>query len=44
MWKIEREFKPKMDEAEREKLYKVWKAAVERSLGWARILKEAGIE
>lgn len=44
MWKIERIFEPKMDEAERERLYKVWGEAVERSLGWARVLKEAGFE
>ncbi|MEM2913126.1 MAG: glycerol kinase GlpK [Candidatus Bathyarchaeia archaeon] len=44
MWKIERIFEPKMDGAERERLYKVWREAVERSLGWARVLKEAGFE
>ncbi|MBS7634410.1 glycerol kinase GlpK [Candidatus Bathyarchaeota archaeon] len=44
MWKIERIFEPKMDDAERERLYKIWGEAVKRSLGWARILKEAGFE
>ncbi|MEM1582099.1 MAG: glycerol kinase GlpK [Candidatus Bathyarchaeia archaeon] len=44
MWKAERIFEPVMSEAEREKLYKVWKKAVERSLSWAKILKETGLE
>ncbi len=44
MWKIEKIFEPKMDDDERERLYKIWGEAVKRSLGWARILKEAGFE
>ncbi|AHF79704.1 glycerol kinase GlpK [Thermococcus paralvinellae] len=38
LWKVERVFEPKMDEKEREKLYKGWKEAVKRALGWARII------
>jgi glycerol kinase len=33
-WKINREFKPNMDEKKRERLYKGWKRAVSRSLSW----------
>jgi glycerol kinase len=33
-WDMDREFVPSMDEAEREKLYKGWKRAVERARGW----------
>lgn len=33
-WAMDREFVPSMDEAEREKLYKGWKRAVERARGW----------
>lgn len=35
-WKVERIFKPTMDEAKRERLYSGWKAAVKRALGWAK--------
>ncbi len=35
-WKMEREFTPKMDPETRERLYKGWKAAVKRALGWAK--------
>jgi glycerol kinase len=35
-WKVERIFKPKMDPEKRERLYKGWKAAVKRALGWAK--------
>jgi len=35
-WKVERIFRPAMDERTREKLYKGWKAAVKRSLDWAK--------
>ncbi len=34
LWEVDRKFVPKMDEAEREKLYARWKRAVSRSLGW----------
>lgn len=34
MWKVDTMFEPKMDEAERERLYRNWKSAVERALGW----------
>ncbi len=35
-WRAEREFVPRMDEETRERLYRGWKAAVRRALGWAR--------
>jgi glycerol kinase len=35
-WRKEREFAPAMDPETRERLYKGWKAAVQRALGWAR--------
>jgi glycerol kinase len=35
-WKVDRVFKPKMREEERERLYSGWKAAVKRALGWAK--------
>jgi glycerol kinase len=35
-WRMEREFTPRMSPGMREKLYSGWKAAVKRSLGWAR--------
>ena len=35
-WKVEKIFKPSMDREMRERLYKGWKVAVERSLDWAR--------
>jgi glycerol kinase len=34
-WAMEREFTPRMAEHEREELYRGWKRAVQRSLGWA---------
>ncbi|MDI6600779.1 MAG: glycerol kinase GlpK [Thermoanaerobacteraceae bacterium] len=34
-WNVDRQFKPSMDEEKKEKLYKGWKKAVERSLNWA---------
>ncbi|HJU45091.1 MAG TPA: glycerol kinase GlpK [Vicinamibacterales bacterium] len=34
-WALDREFRPKMDPAERERLYAGWKKAVDRSLDWA---------
>ncbi|SHK30284.1 glycerol kinase [Anaerobranca californiensis DSM 14826] len=33
-WSVDRTFKPQMDEADKEKLYKGWKRAVERALKW----------
>ncbi|MEM3260893.1 MAG: glycerol kinase GlpK, partial [Conexivisphaerales archaeon] len=35
-WKLEREFLPKMESEMRDRLYNGWKAAVRRSLGWAK--------
>lgn len=34
-WRAERTFKPRMREEDREKLYRGWRKAVERALGWA---------
>ena len=34
-WALDREFRPSMDAATREKLYAGWKKAVSRSLDWA---------
>jgi glycerol kinase len=34
--KIEKEFKPKMEEAIRAKLYKGWQKAVKRTMGWSK--------
>jgi glycerol kinase len=39
LWKADRVFEPKWAEEKRERLYKGWKAAVERAKGW---LKEVG--
>lgn len=44
MWKVERIFEPKISSIERDRLYKVWRKAVERCLGWAKILEDAGLE
>jgi glycerol kinase len=35
-WKVDRTFEPQMGVDQREELYRGWKRAVERSLGWAR--------
>ncbi len=35
-WRVERVFKPRMDPETRERLYRGWKAAVKRALGWAK--------
>lgn len=35
-WALDREFVPRMPEAEREQRYATWKKGVERSLGWAQ--------
>ncbi|ASJ15622.1 glycerol kinase [Thermococcus chitonophagus] len=40
LWKVERVFEPKLDEKTREKLYRGWKEAVKRALGWAKIVDE----
>jgi len=34
-WALDREFRPKMEATERERLYAGWKKAVDRSLDWA---------
>jgi len=44
MWKAEKTFEPKIRADERDRLYKVWRRAVERALGWAKILREANLE
>ncbi len=44
MWRAEKIFEPMINETERNKLYEAWKKAVEKSLGWAKILKEEGLE
>jgi glycerol kinase len=33
-WAVDKDWKPKMGEAEREKLYKDWLKAVERTFDW----------
>jgi glycerol kinase len=40
-WAMDKEFVPSMDEAERERLYKGWKRAVERSRGWVQPEEES---
>jgi glycerol kinase len=35
-WKLDRVFKPRMDIETRERLYRGWRAAVQRALGWAK--------
>lgn len=44
MWRAERIFEPTMSRCERDRMYMVWKEAVKRSLSWAKVLKEAGLE
>lgn len=39
LWRVEKVFEPKMDEETREKLYRGWKEAVKRALGWARVVE-----
>lgn len=41
LWKAERIFEPKMDEKTRERLYKGWKEAVKRAMGWAKVVDSA---
>ena len=36
LWRVEKTYMPRMPQETREKLYKGWKAAVKRALGWAR--------
>jgi len=36
LWRVERVFKPSMNVDERERLYRGWRAAVKRALGWAK--------
>ncbi|MEZ0345768.1 MAG: glycerol kinase GlpK [Infirmifilum sp.] len=36
LWKAEKVFKPQMELERRERLYKGWKSAVSRALGWAK--------
>ncbi|MGQ4892643.1 MAG: glycerol kinase GlpK [Candidatus Njordarchaeia archaeon] len=40
IWSVDRIYEPKIDEKERENLYKAWKEAVKRALGWAKNLNE----
>ncbi|WP_297063050.1 glycerol kinase GlpK [Thermococcus sp.] len=40
LWKVEKIFEPKMDEKTREKLYRGWKEAVKRAMGWAKVVGE----
>ncbi|WP_297457903.1 glycerol kinase GlpK [Thermococcus sp.] len=40
LWKVEKIFEPKMDEETREKLYRGWKEAVKRAMGWAKIIDQ----
>lgn len=40
LWKCDRVFEPAMSEDRREELYAGWKAAVERSRGWAQALSQ----
>jgi len=35
-WRVEKVFRPSMNPEKREKLYRGWKAAVKRALGWAK--------
>lgn len=35
-WRAEKEFVPRMDPETRERLYRGWRAAVQRALGWAK--------
>ncbi|WP_297519047.1 glycerol kinase GlpK [Thermococcus sp.] len=38
LWKVEKAFEPKMDEKTRERLYRGWKEAVKRAMGWAKVV------
>jgi glycerol kinase len=37
-WQLGRRYEPRMDAAERDRLYGRWQQAVERSRGWARVV------
>jgi glycerol kinase len=38
VWQLDRRFEPRMEQAERERLLTGWRAAVDRSGGWARVV------
>mgnify|MGYP000277023888 CR=1 FL=1 len=38
LWRVDKVFEPSMSEVQREKLYKGWRLAVERSFNWARLI------
>ncbi|WP_297523552.1 glycerol kinase GlpK [Thermococcus sp.] len=38
LWRAEKVFEPKMDDETREKLYRGWKEAVRRAMGWAKVV------
>jgi len=38
LWKAERVFEPEMGEETREKLYRGWKEAIKRAMGWAKVV------
>ncbi|AEK72675.1 glycerol kinase [Thermococcus sp. 4557] len=38
LWKAERVFEPTMDEETRGRLYRGWKEAVKRAMGWAKVV------
>ncbi|WP_048146520.1 glycerol kinase GlpK [Pyrococcus abyssi] len=38
LWRVEKIFEPRMDEETREKLYRGWKEAVKRAMGWAKVI------
>ena len=40
LWRGERIFEPEMDEKRRNKLYKGWKEAVKRAMGWGRVIQD----
>lgn len=40
VWQLDRRFEPAMDQATRERLQQGWRAAVDRSRGWARVSGE----
>jgi len=37
LWRVEKDYEPRMRMSERDRLYAGWREAVSRSLGWARI-------
>lgn len=38
LWRAEKVFEPTMDEETRERLYRGWKEAVKRAMGWAKVV------